>query len=42
VGRWVLAGLSQPDYIHLTGDGYRLLGNMLFDQIEKAHSESHD
>lgn len=42
VGRWVLAGLSQPDYIHLTGEGYRLLGNMLFDQLEKAHSESHD
>jgi lysophospholipase L1-like esterase len=38
VGRWVLAGLSQPDHIHLTPEGYRLLGNMLFDQLEKAHS----
>jgi lysophospholipase L1-like esterase len=33
VRRWVLAGLSQPDYIHLTSEGYRLLGKMVFDAI---------
>jgi lysophospholipase L1-like esterase len=43
VNQWVLAGLSQADYIHLTGEGYRLIGNMLFAQMEKAHSEGlHD
>jgi lysophospholipase L1-like esterase len=42
VDKWVLAGLSQADHIHLTTEGYRLLGNMLFDQLEKAHSETHD
>jgi hypothetical protein len=42
VARWVLAGLSQQDYIHLTSEGYRLLGNLLFDQLEKAHSETHE
>jgi lysophospholipase L1-like esterase len=33
VRRWVLAGLSQQDYIHLTPEGYRLLGKMVFDAI---------
>jgi lysophospholipase L1-like esterase len=43
VHQWVLAGLGQADYVHLTGEGYRLIGNMLFAQIEKAHSEGlHD
>ena len=41
VDKWFLAGLGQADYIHLTGDGYRLIGDMLFRQIEKAHSEAH-
>lgn len=39
VTQWVLAGLSQGDYIHLTGEGYRLIGNLLFTQLEKAHLE---
>jgi lysophospholipase L1-like esterase len=43
VNQWVLAGLGQADYVHLTGEGYRLIGNMLFAQMEKAHSEArHD
>jgi lysophospholipase L1-like esterase len=40
VRRWVVAGLSQQDYIHLTGDGYRLLGKIVFDQLERAASDS--
>jgi lysophospholipase L1-like esterase len=33
IKRWVQAGWAQQDYIHLTGDGYRLLGKMVFDSI---------
>jgi lysophospholipase L1-like esterase len=40
VSQWVIAGLGQADYVHLTGEGYRLIGNLLFKQIEKAHSEN--
>jgi lysophospholipase L1-like esterase len=40
VTQWVLAGLGQGDYIHLTGEGYRRIGNLLFTQLEKAHSEN--
>ena len=40
VSDWMLAGLGQGDNIHLTGEGYRLIGNLLFTQIEKAHTES--
>jgi lysophospholipase L1-like esterase len=39
---WVRAGYSQADYIHLTSEGYRLIGNTLFDQLEKAHAQHHD
>lgn len=31
---WVRAGLSQPDYTHLTGDGYKLLGQTLASEID--------
>jgi lysophospholipase L1-like esterase len=31
---WVQAGLSQADYTHLTGDGYRLLGQTLASEID--------
>ena len=41
VSQWFLAGLGQADYVHLTGEGYRLIGNLLFTQLEKAHSEVH-
>jgi len=37
---WVRAGLSQPDCIHFTGEGYRLLGTTLFNQLEKAHQQT--
>jgi lysophospholipase L1-like esterase len=40
VGKWALSGLGQADQIHLTGEGYRLIGNLLFTQLEKAHSEN--
>jgi lysophospholipase L1-like esterase len=30
---WVRAGLSQADYVHLTGDGYRMLGKTLAEEI---------
>jgi lysophospholipase L1-like esterase len=33
VKRWVVAGLAQPDYIHLTSEGYRTLGKMVIDAI---------
>jgi len=33
VRQWVQAGLGQGDYTHLTGSGYRMAGNMLFDEL---------
>ena len=36
VKRWVTAGLAQTDYIHLTSEGYRMLGQYIFDQLETA------
>ncbi len=33
VRRWVSAGLSQPDHIHMTGTGYRLVGKLLFEEL---------
>jgi lysophospholipase L1-like esterase len=36
VKRWVVAGWSQADHIHLTFEGYRMLGKMIFDQLEGA------
>jgi lysophospholipase L1-like esterase len=38
VKRWVVAGWSQADYIHLTFEGYRMLGKIIFDQLEGASS----
>jgi lysophospholipase L1-like esterase len=35
---WVRAGLGQGDHIHLTGDGYRLLGKTLFDELEMEYA----
>ena len=34
VRQWVQAGLAQADYTHLTGQGYRMLGDMLFSEIQ--------
>jgi lysophospholipase L1-like esterase len=44
VKRWVLAGWSQQDYIHLTSEGYRMLGKMVFDAIsyEQTGKDSGD
>ena len=36
VSRWVRAGLGQGDYIHMTGEGYRLVGKMLTDDLGRA------
>src|SRR6185312_10899187 len=33
VKRWVTAGLAQADYIHMTSEGYRMLGKMVVDAI---------
>ena len=30
---WKEAGLSQGDQVHFTADGYRLLGDLMFDAI---------
>jgi lysophospholipase L1-like esterase len=44
VKRWVVAGLAQQDYIHLTSEGYRMLGKMVFDSIsyEQTGKDSGD
>jgi lysophospholipase L1-like esterase len=42
VKRWVTAGLSQADYIHLTGAGYRMIGEMIFNQLEASSPDSHE
>jgi hypothetical protein len=42
VKRWVVAGWSQTDYIHLTGEGYRMLGRMVFDELEKVSLISYE
>ena len=33
VKQWVQAGLSQADYVHFTGAGYRLVGDMLMEEL---------
>lgn len=33
VRQWVQAGLGQGDYVHLTGAGYRMVGDMLFQEL---------
>lgn len=33
VRRWVAAGLSQRDYVHMTAPGYRLAGELLFKEL---------
>lgn len=32
---WKLAGLMQPDYVHFTGTGYHLKGNLLIEAFKK-------
>lgn len=36
---WVRAGFGQQDHIHLTGEGYRLAGRMIVDDLEAAYAE---
>ncbi len=38
VRQWVQAGLAQGDYTHLTGQGYRMVGDMLFSEIMAQYS----
>jgi hypothetical protein len=33
MGRWVAAGFAQRDYVHFTGEGYRLLGAALYKEL---------
>ncbi len=33
MGRWVAAGMAQGDYVHFTGEGYRLLGAALYKEL---------
>src|ERR1700690_52526 len=33
VRRWVEAGLSQPDYVHMRSSGYHLAGKLLFEEL---------
>lgn len=33
IKRWVMAGWAQQDYIHMTTDGYRMIGKMVFDSL---------
>lgn len=37
---WVRAGLGQQDHVHLTVEGYRLVGKMLFEDLEAAKMEA--
>jgi lysophospholipase L1-like esterase len=32
---WKLAGLMQADYVHFTGTGYHLKGNLLIEAFKK-------
>jgi lysophospholipase L1-like esterase len=38
VRQWVQAGLSQGDYVHFTGAGYRLVGDMLFEELMEQYN----
>lgn len=36
--QWVQAGLGQGDYTHLTGAGYRMAGDVLFDELMSQYN----
>ena len=36
---WVRAGYGQQDHIHLTPEGYRLAGRMIYEDIEAGYTE---
>ena len=33
MAKWVAAGMAQGDYVHFTGEGYRLLGAALYKEL---------
>jgi hypothetical protein len=33
IKRWVVAGWAQQDYIHMTAEGYRMIGRMVFESL---------
>lgn len=37
MGRWLDAGLAQPDKVHFTPAGYKLIGDLLFDAILESY-----
>ena len=37
---WVGAGLAREDHIHFTPEGYRLLGNLLFNALMDRYAEA--
>jgi lysophospholipase L1-like esterase len=40
IRRWVTAGYAQADYIHMTGEGYRMVGEMIVNAL--LTTEKHD
>lgn len=39
INRWLGAGLSAPDRIHLSGKGYRLQGDLLYDALVNSYGD---
>jgi lysophospholipase L1-like esterase len=39
IRRWVTAGYAQADYIHMTGEGYRMVGEMIVTSLLEKHDE---
>jgi lysophospholipase L1-like esterase len=39
IRRWVTAGYAQADYIHMTGEGYRMAGEMVVTALLEKHDE---
>ena len=38
IDAWVSAGLARPDHVHFTGDGYTVLGNLLFNALMDTYT----
>jgi lysophospholipase L1-like esterase len=39
IRRWVTAGYAQADYVHMTGEGYRMLGEMIVTALLETGTE---
>lgn len=39
IKRWVYAGYAQGDFVHLTGPGYRLVGETLYKDLIAHYEE---